>query len=820
MSCRQFLCVFGILSAVLLLAPPSNRPGFIGLAHAEDGDKTEEEEESSDDNQTEIDDDDILGNKRGKRRRQKEDVRKIEEVYEAKPAPTPVELPPLLPEADEIGESEPEPAPEPEPEPEPEEYARPIALANAVGETDKEEAGKQMELAGLYGKAGHPDAQMEALKAAVTADPDNCSYQMALGVEYLGRGMGTEAVGPLKTSAELFEAWDSLSLEERKEIDGEDKDKWKFKNPLGVSPALLWEQSSVFQEALPESVVEIPLIRGGPGNHESFVEITLPDESTHLFRLGWDTPSTKVTQAFVDAAGAKATKRKIKPSSEYFELAKIPSFQLGDLTIEGLWTRVESDVGEAGGLPLSGTLGLRGVAEGLAFAVLPSEGVLLLGKAATGPEMLDRAEGAAQVQYESHAWSKESDGRKREWNLISHPWLFTGTANGVETTFSILSDDNVGLSRNLTADWDAAWSFGTSGGHAVELQVAGGAFSWSTLAAENTKAISRRHPEGVQLGAAGLDIAVDPSSKTLAIAWADGDKRGDWFETAIANALEEPEEEEEETFAPEEEEAEEEEAEEEDTGPRVQSSGCFKASAYEAWAEIANGEFDKVMKRPVGDEQMNAMMPTLVGNAMLIAGVPESAEAAYRQAIRLEGRKATLGLGIVQFEQGKHDLALKNLEYGVWSSPGNLQRANLYAEALALGLGMGAAVDTMTRLSAAFPDNPTWALAQARTQAMVGQDSTDSLKRTLGLYEASMGLAGSAEMKGQYAMALVLAERYEEASQVADAALAASPRSASAVLALSEIAAKEGNFEFANQLRTRAAMSHLDDPAYAALLKP
>jgi tetratricopeptide (TPR) repeat protein len=156
----------------------------------------------------------------------------------------------------------------------------------------------------------------------------------------------------------------------------------------------------------------------------------------------------------------------------------------------------------------------------------------------------------------------------------------------------------------------------------------------------------------------------------------------------------------------------------------------------------------------------------------------------------------------------------------VWSSPGNLQRANLYAEALALGKGMGAAVDTMTRLSAAFPDNPTWALAQARTQAMVGQDSSESLNRVLGLYEAYLERTTSPEMKGQYAMALVLAERYEEASQVANAALAASPRSASAVLALSEIAAQEGNTEFANELRTRAAMSHLDDPAYAALLKP
>ena len=693
----------------------------------------------------------------------------------------------------------------------------PLVATAGADAPDKEEAGKQMELAGLYGKAGQPDAQLEALKAAVTADPNSCSNQMALGVEYLKRGMGAAAISPLKTSAELFEGWDSLSLEERQGIEGgEDKDWWKPKNPICISPDRIWEQSAVFQEALPESVVEIPLFRGGPENHESFVEITLPDESTHLFRLGWDTPSTQVTQAFADAAGAKVTERKIKPSSEHSEMAKIPSFQLGEVSVEGLWALVDSNVGEAGGLPLSGTLGLRGIAEGLAFAVLPSEGVLLLGKASVGPEMLDRAEGAAQVQYRSRAWSGESNGRQQEWNVISHPWLFTGTANGVETTFTLVSDDAVVLSRNLTADWNAAWSFGTTGGHAVELQVAGGAFSWSTLGTESTHAIIKRHPQGVLLGTAGLDVAVDPSTQTLAIARADGDKRGSWFETALANALEEPEEEEEDSFDTPEEEG----AEEEDTGSRAQSSSCFKATAYEAWAEIANGEFDTVMKRPVGDEQMNAMVPTLVGNAMLIAGVPNSAEAAYRQAIRLEGRDATLGLGIVQFEQGKHDLAMKNLEYSVWNSPTNLQRANLYAEALALGLGMDVAVDTMTRLSAAFPDNPTWALAKARTQAMVGQDSTESLNRALGLYEASISRTVSAEMKGQYAMALVLAERYDEASQVADAALAKSPHSASAVLALSEIAAREGNAELANQLRTRAAMSHLDDPAYAALLKP
>jgi len=496
-------------------------------------------------------------------------------------------------------------------------------------------------------------------------------------------------------------------------------------------------------------------------------------------------------------------------------MAKIPALQLGEVSLEGIWARVDSSVGEAGGLPLSGTLGMRGFSDGLAFAVLPSEGVLLLGKATTGPEMLARAEGAAQVKYESHEWREESDGRDRKWNVMSHPWLFTGTANGVDTEFSLFSDDAVGLSRNLTAGWDAAWSFGTSGGYSVELQVAGGTFSWSTLAAERTNAVSKRHPEGVQFGIAGMDVAVDPSSLTLALARADSDQRGSWFETALANALEEPEEEEETFDAPETE-----EAEETDEGPRAQPSSCFLATGYAAWAEIASGEFDAVMNRPVGHERMNALVPTLVGNAMLIAGVPNSAEVAYRQAIRLDGRNATLGLGIVQFEQGKHDLAVKNLEYSVWESPSNLQRANLYAEALALGKGMGAAVDTLTRLSAAAPDNPTWALAQARAEAMVGQDSTESLNRALGLYEAFLGHTISAEMKGQYAMALVLAERYEEASQVADAALAASPRSASAVLALSEIAAEDGNAEFANQLRTRAAMSHLDDPAYAALLKP
>ena len=66
----------------------------------------------------------------------------------------------------------------------------------------------------------------------------------------------------------------------------------------------------------------------------------------------------------------------------------------------------------------------------------------------------------------------------------------------------------------------------------------------------------------------------------------------------------------------------------------------------------------------------------------------------------------------------------------------------------------------------------------------------------------------------------MLAERYEEATIMADAALKVQANSPSAFLALARMAANEGQMDFADQLRKRAAFSNFSNPAYAALLKP
>ena len=55
---------------------------------------------------------------------------------------------------------------------------------------------------------------------------------------------------------------------------------------------------------------------------------------------------------------------------------------------------------------------------------------------------------------------------------------------------------------------------------------------------------------------------------------------------------------------------------------------------------------------------------------------------------------------------------------------------------------------------------------------------------------------------------------------MADAALKVAPNAPSALLALSRMAANEGHMDFSDALRKRAAMSNLDDPAYATLIQP
>ena len=641
-------------------------------------------------------------------------------------------------------------------------------------------------------------------------------------------GNGSASLSYLANAAELYAEWDALSLEERQEIQGSSKDGWGgFNNPFPMSQATRLNGASPLLSNLPAEAVTIPLYRGSAGVQDSFVEVELPNGSTHLFQLSFGQDTSVVSPAFAKAAEAKVSTRTLQHSGSTADVATIATIKLGETAITNLPVTVGPPPTSESTLPVSGMLSLRQLSSGLAFASLPSQGVLAIGPAELGPDLLALVKDGVHTGYASETWSKKEDGKTRKWVVGNHPWLFEATINDTETVLMLGDGAGVSLSRNITENWTPAWSQGITGMHSVHLEFGGDAeagtagIAMDVLANESATFTHNALPADGYISANWFDIAVDPSTSTMAVAEAHGTEWKSWWDTALANALDEGDKDEEgEQGAASEEDASEDEENAAEETRRPQDGSCHKATAALSVAHLFTDQADRVMKLSYTQESMDYMVPLVVGNAMVAAGKASEAEPAYRQAMQINKAKGSIGLGLSLYAQGKGTQATEVFKKNVLANPDNLQLANLYAESMALSQGMGAAIEAMAVLAASSPQNATWALAVARTLAMAETDATKALNHAIGLFEKGVARNPTGEVVGQYALSLVLAERYEEATIMADAALKVQANSPSALLALARMAANEGQMDFANQLRKRAAFSNFSNPAYAALLKP
>ena len=254
--------------------------------------------------------------------------------------------------------------------------------------------------------------------------------------------------------------------------------------------------------------------------------------------------------------------------------------------------------------------------------------------------------------------------------------------------------------------------------------------------------------------------------------------------------------------------------------PIPQASSCFRAASEHAMVLVALGDLESVSQLEFTREEMNAQLPLAVGNAMILAGLPLEAEAAYRQASRLSRAQGRVGLALSQFARSDYDAALQNLLDSIYLASGNLQLANVYAEAIAFTQGMEAASTEMTRLATANPRNPTWQLAAARTLSMVGGDYESTLATAIGELERYSEFTGSSEARAQLAYALFLRGDTDNARSMAQSVVEHSPNSGIAHLTLYQLAAAEGDMTSARSHLSDAALRNIQDPAYATLLKP
>ncbi len=298
-------------------------------------------------------------------------------------------------------------------------------------------------------------------------------------------------------------------------------------------------------------VVEVPLYAGLAGDdHASYVEATVGDQKL-LLRLGTGHRGFVLSESAVARLGLKAT------GPEGKKTVKIDSFTVGGATFTDVKADVKNVEG-SGSYTVDGSLPLPGF-EGLAYAVLPSSGVLKLAMGADGVQLVSGV--GAGIPYKT-SWKEEKHKvGKESVTFNATPIVVPVKWSGVEVDARLaIEHPRTSLAREIEgADWfevtknaqpvvdlpDAPgvqvaetrqeWREVGIGGVTVPTYVERPGHGYSTL---------------LEFGADGdvgsdvlgaLDLAVDPTTGTLAVKPAGASKRADYtpvYEASLRAALE------------------------------------------------------------------------------------------------------------------------------------------------------------------------------------------------------------------------------------------------------------------------------------------
>ncbi len=298
-------------------------------------------------------------------------------------------------------------------------------------------------------------------------------------------------------------------------------------------------------------VVEVPLYAGFSGeDRSSYVEATVGEKKL-LLRLASSSRDFRLTEAALGKLGLKAT------GKDGEKKAKLASFTLGGATFEAVTVHV-ADLTAGGGLPVDGEIGLPGFA-GLAWAVVPSAGVLRLATGADGAPLV-AAVGTPNAGYgAADKAQKFTIGHSTE-EPAPATFVVPVTWSGVEVRAQLqIEAGGTWLAREIEGvDW---YSVPISTKVPLALPAAPGFMDgekrqeWRDIGIGGSTTptfVSRRGQgpvfafDGVtnaQVGnelLSGMDLALDPSSATWAIQPAGSLKRGDYgptHEAALREAL-------------------------------------------------------------------------------------------------------------------------------------------------------------------------------------------------------------------------------------------------------------------------------------------
>ena len=251
---------------------------------------------------------------------------------------------------------------------------------------------------------------------------------------------------------------------------------------------------------------------------------------------------------------------------------------------------------------------------------------------------------------------------------------------------------------------------------------------------------------------------------------------------------------------------------------RIQPNSCGNVWGDLAGALAATSDLAGVNALYAERLDYDAWVAVAAGNARLASGDAAGANEAYRQALKLGSQSGRFGMALIQLETGNKDAALDNMSDLVWHRGGDLDWLRRYYLAQASVNGPAAAADEMARRAEAWPENPSLRLAAAEAGLHAGRDASGWVQRAIKAYEFElMGPVESNEYRAQYAAALLLDGRVDDARASANKALARDPAQSTALTTLGMIAALEGDTDSAKALMERARVAGIWDPAYAVM---
>jgi cytochrome c-type biogenesis protein CcmH/NrfG len=258
------------------------------------------------------------------------------------------------------------------------------------------------------------------------------------------------------------------------------------------------------------------------------------------------------------------------------------------------------------------------------------------------------------------------------------------------------------------------------------------------------------------------------------------------------------------------------------TGTVPQDHACHVAPGLIAEARLQQRDFAAVAALYPARLDLDPTLPRAAGIAALQSGDTERAQAAFRQAEKLDGpgSDAASRTGLFfAYQKANPQLAQEQLEAirFAWQGQTDPVLVRLYAEALRPS---GKAVQALQSALAADPSDAVLLTQLGLEQALAGDtggasasfgDAEKRLKERLALAPQN-GRSWAA-----YSHLLLAAGRVEEARTAADNAVRLSPEAGTAWLALAEVEAAAGDPTKAGEHRARARALWVTHPAYAAL---